>query len=126
MATTSRFPGGAGKDNTSRIVTNDYQTPAYAATLAVTTTKANTLVKVAQLTGAMTVNVGVGTSTTAPFVGDTLAFIFSADTSARTVTLGTGLAGSASTVVVAISKKATINFVFDGAAWVEVSRAVGA
>lgn len=125
MSTTLRYVpivGNPNQDNTARNVTNDYQAPAYAATLNLKLQAARSFIQVAQLTGAMTVNA----ETTRPQIGDEMTLIFAADGTARTVTLGTGFAGSATTVVVAISKKATATFVFDGVAWIETGRAIGA
>jgi hypothetical protein len=128
MATTPRFAGEAGKDNTERLVKNDYQTPAYAATLTIVP-KVNigkTLVIPATLTGAVTLNIGVGSATTDPFVGDTMTFILTSDTTSRTVTFGTGITATSVSIAPAISKSATITFMFNGTAWMEVSRAVQA
>jgi len=128
MANTPRFSGAVGKDNTERLVKNDYQTPVYAATLTITpAVNCNkTLVIPATLTGAVTLNIGVGTSTTDPFIGDTMTFILTSDTTSRTVTFGTGITATSTSIAPAISKSATITFVFNGSAWMEVSRAVQA
>lgn len=123
--TTPRYGTDASEDRTSRGLMNDYQTPDYAASIAITTADANTTVKVAQLTGNLTLTCGVGTSSTAPYVGDTLTVLFNADGSARTVTLSTGF-NDAGNVVCAASKKASVSFMFDGATWVETSRGVEA
>jgi hypothetical protein len=130
MSTLSRFPGGAGKDNTSRILTNDVQSPAYASSLVVTVKKANTLVTPGTLTGNLSLTANVGTAgpvadDVAPFKGDYLEFIFTSDASIRTITFSTGFA-SAGTLATVASKKAFIAFVFDGTAWVEAGRAIGA
>ena len=126
MSTSSRFgvATAAGQDKTGRLATYDTQTPAYIATLAVVTTEFDTLVQPALLTGAMTVNVGVGSSTTAPYKGDSLTLVFNSDATGRTVTLGTGLSVTATTIVIPGSKKASIFFTFDGATWVEGGRAI--
>lgn len=126
MATTSRFIPGANQDNTLRVVTRDYQTPAYAAAITVNITAEKTLVKVGLLTGAMTVNFGVGSSTLPPYVGDEIELLFVADTTQRTVTIGTGAAGSASTLVVAISKYGSLKFKFNGTVWQETDRTITA
>lgn len=129
MATTARFPviSGAitqGTDNTDRILTNSFQTPAYAASIAVVTTAANTLIQVGALTGALSVTVGVGSSTTAPFVGDKMTFLFTAAAD-RVVTFSTGTLPTATLTVLA-GKTANINFIFNGTAWCETGRAVTA
>ena len=127
MATTSRFFSATvpNQDNTGRVATYDTQTPAYAATLNITTSAYDTLVVPGTLTGAMTVNVGVGSSTTAPYVGDTLQLLFkNTSGSTQTVTLGTGVSVSATTLAIPTTKKGAIYLVFDGATWVETGRAV--
>lgn len=126
MSTSSRFGSAqlVNQDKTGRIATFDTQVPAYAATLSVVTTEFDTLVAPATLTGAMTVNVGVGSSTTAPYKGDQLTLLFISDATGRTVTLGTGLSVTATTIVIPGSKKASIFFTFDGASWVEGGRAI--
>jgi hypothetical protein len=128
MATTPRFTGEAGKDNTERLVKNDYRTPAYAAALTITpaTNCAKSLIVPATLTGAMTLNIGVGLAATDPFVGDTMTFILTSDATSRTVTFGTGITATSVSIAPAISKSATITFMFNGTAWMEVSRAVQA
>lgn len=121
MPNSSRFPGGENKDNTSRILTNDFQDKAYATPLAITTTKANTIVRVAQLTGALTITVG----TTNPFIGDTITYLFSVDGTNRTVTFSTGHQPSA-TLALTASKYGSATFMFNGTTWVETGRAVTA
>lgn len=126
MATTARFTGSAGTDNTDRRLFNDYQNPTYASSIAITTKAhaANTLVQIT-LTGALTLTIGVGSSTTAPYVGDTVKFLIKSDASIRVVTFSTGFqpAGTLSTVA---SKTVYAEFVFDGTGWQETSRAIQA
>lgn len=129
MSTASRFPG-APKENTSRILTNEVQSPVYAASIALTIKQANTQVFVGQLTGALALTVNVGTAgpvadDVAPFKGDSLEIIFASDASIRVVTFSTGFA-SAGTLSTVASKKAAAFFTFDGTAWVEVGRSIGA
>ena len=125
MATTSRLPlpNTPNQDNTGRALTYQFQNPAYAATLSIVTTAFETVVLVAPLTGALTLNIGVGSSTAPPYVGDSVTFLFSS-TPGETVTLGTGISASAGTLVIAAGKKGSISFTFDGATWVETGRAV--
>jgi len=121
MATTTRFTPGANQDNTYRTVTQDYQAPVYATTLAVTTSQQVTLVNVGKLTGALSVTIGTGSTTSAPYVGDTVQFLFSADAvGAHVVTFSTGFASSG-TLSVAASKFGTAQFTFNGSVWVEDS-----
>lgn len=126
MSTSARFTGLKNADNTGRREFNDYQNPAYATPLAVTT-KPNasfTLVQVGSLTGALSVTVGVGSSTTSPFVGDKIGFLFTAAAD-RIVTFSTGFLPNGTLTVLA-GKTGNIFFMFNGAAWVETSRTVTA
>lgn len=132
MATTPRFIPGANQDNTLRTVTQAYLSPVYAATLNFIPTEGKTLVKPGTLTGALTINIAVvsgtafGTYPVGPFVGDEIEFIFVADASARTVTIGTGCASSAATLVVAASKYGSLKFKFNGVVWQETDRTITA
>ncbi|RYD57015.1 MAG: hypothetical protein EOP56_09415 [Sphingobacteriales bacterium] len=125
MATTSRFAGGENNDNTYRILTHQDQAPAYAASIAITTKEYSTTVMPAQLTGALTLTIGVGTSTTAPMKGDIVRFVFSADGTNRVVTFSTGFQ-SAGTLTVVASKFGSASFMFNGTAWIETGRALTA
>lgn len=125
MSTSARFSSAVNADNTDRIRTNEYLAPAYATPLAVTPTKSYTLVKPGALTGALTITAGVGSSTTPPYVGDRLEFLFSASGADRIVTFSTGFS-TAGTLTVVSAKKGSASFVFDGATWVEVGRALTA
>lgn len=127
MSTLPRFSGAVNVDNTGNRLTHDYQAPAYAATINVAVAKAKTLVKVGQLTGALTVNIGVATQAdaTPPFVGDEVTFLFTVDGTNRTVTFGTGFSPSA-TLALTASKKGSASFRYDGATFVETGRAVTA
>ena len=62
MATTPRVSPGANQDNTARQDTNDYKNPVYAAAITIVTRQKRTVVQVGQLTGAITVNLGVGSA----------------------------------------------------------------
>jgi hypothetical protein len=98
-----RYPFGAA----------DVQSKAYAATIAVDIKNSETVVKVAQLTGAATINATL--SAELP-VGSVLTVELEADGTARTVTWGTGFTGVA--YQVAISKKAVASFKFTGTTFV--------
>lgn len=123
MSTEARYPlaTAPNEDNSGRIVTTQYQAPAYAATIALKLYAAKNIVKVALLTGALTMTAEV----TRPKIGDTLTILFLADGTARTVTFSTGFAPSA-TLAITASKRASAEFCFDGAAWVETGRAIQA
>ena len=126
MATTARFTDSigfidAGKDNTSRILNNQYLTPAYASTIALKPYMAYTLVNPAILTGAVTFTATV----VAPFVGDRMTFLLVSDGTTRTATFGTGFLPTG-TLAVTTAKNANISFIFNGTAWIETGRAVTA
>lgn len=121
MATSPRFTPGVNQDNTYRAVTQDYQSPAYAGTIAITTTQQVTLIKVGTLTGALSLTINTGDGVDTPFVGDTAQFLFAADAlGAHVVTFSTGFASSG-TLSVAASKYASAQFIFNGTVWVEES-----
>jgi len=126
MSTSPRFSGAAGKDNTDRLAFNDYQNPAYAASiaLAIKPNATKTTVQIT-LTGALTLTIGVGSATTAPYVGDEVLILVKSDASIRVVTFSTGFqpAGTLSTVA---SKTVAASFVFDGTGWQETGRAIQA
>lgn len=121
--TITRFTPGKNQDNTFRTATRDYQTPAYAATIALAPLLEYTLVKPAQLTGALTLT---ATADTNQWVGDVLEFLFATDATQRIVTFGTGFL-SVGTLTIPASKTAYARFMFNGTAWVECTRtAIGA
>jgi len=125
MSTKSRFSSAPGSDNTDRIRDNEYLTPAYATTVTINPSKNKTLANFAALTGAMTINAGVGTASTAPYVGDEMKMLFTAATT-QVVTFGTGILPSAATLSVTGTKTANVKFVFNGASWCEETRTVTA
>lgn len=126
MATTARFTGATGKDNTDRLGFNDYQAPTYASTIAVVVKPyAKHTLLVLSLTGALTTTINVGTSTTAPFVGDTLRVLATSDGTSRVITFSTGYLPTG-TLSVTTAKYAVIDFVFNGTGWLETNRAVSA
>jgi hypothetical protein len=124
---TPRFTGAVNADNNGTAFSQGYQAPAYASTLAVTVNGQDsyTLVRVGQLTGALTITAGVGSATLAPLVGDTMQILFSADATNRVVTFSTGFA-TAGTLTVVASKFGAVRFVFNGTVWQEAGRALTA
>lgn len=120
MPNLPRFTPGANQDNTFRTVTQDYQNPAYAASIALKPTQAYTLVNLQTLTGALTLTA----DTTQPLIGDEMELLFTPDASSRTVTYSTGFAVTAATQVITTAKFGTAKFVFNGTVWVERSRSV--
>jgi hypothetical protein len=132
MSTLSRFPvtNPPSADNTSAVLNNSVISVPYAASIALVTKTANSLVVIGQATGALSLTVGVGTAgpvadDVLPFVGDTLQLLLSSDATGRVVTFSTGFAGAGTLTMIA-SKKASIDFTFDGVAWVETGRSIGA
>lgn len=127
MSTTVRTGTTNSQDQTARVLQFDWQEVAYAASVALTTKQnvSNTTVRVAQCTGNLSLTVGVGSATTDPQVGDKLTLLFSSDGTGRVITFSTGFA-SAGTLTMNISKKASAQFMFDGTAWVETQRSIGA
>lgn len=115
-STTPRY--AENSDNTGRLLTLDYPTTAYAATLAIAPKKSETTYKVT-LTGAMTVNA----TTTDCYADDAITFLFDASGGARIVTFGTNIK-SAGTLTVASGKTGSARFKFNGASFIEISRFV--
>jgi hypothetical protein len=132
MSTVSRFSGLPQDDNTDRVIKNDFQQPAYAATitLLIKGLIARTIIKPAVLTGAVTFNVNVvdplsGDALNGPFVGDVIEFYLVADGTSRVVTFGTGFLPTA-TLSVTTAKYAYAAFKFNGTGWIEIGSAVSA
>jgi hypothetical protein len=130
MSTSARFNSGLGAinegtDNTDRIRSNQFLAPAYATTIAIVPFAAYTLVQPATLTGVATVTIGVGSATTAPYVGDVITFLLVPDGTTRVVTFGTGTLPNG-TLSVTTAKTASISFMFNGTAWQETGRTVTA
>ena len=128
MSTLARFTGLPNKDNTSRIITNDFQQPAFVTPLALVITKAKTLVQPAQLTGIVTITANVGDDAAddlQPFVGDEVEFLLQSDGTSRVVTFGTGFTPNG-TLSVTTGKFGYIKFMFYCATWQETNRTVTA
>lgn len=127
MSTSFRFPGLKNKENTERGIKRDVQTPTYAATLNLATREPNAYTAfVIALTGAATINIAVGTSTTHPMVDDRIVMFLTSDGTSRTVTFGTGVLPTVSTFAITTAKYAFAEFVFNGTGWLEVSRSISA
>jgi len=119
MANTPRVITGANQDVTGRTITQDYQNPAYASTLTITTTAQNTTVQPGLLTGTMTLDI----ATTNALIGDQVVVLFAADgTGNHVVTFGTGCQ-SGGTLTVAESKFGKATGHFDGTNWIISSNA---
>lgn len=121
--------GAPQNDNTGRILTYSVLSTTTGTATAVAYQKPmtyGTIIKVGTLTHALTDSL----STAYSFLGDVVTFVFTADTltAGRVVTFGNNIK-SAGTLTVPNSKsshsgEATATFVFDGAKWTEVSRAI--
>lgn len=120
MPNTSRIVKGPGQDVTGRVLTYDYQAPAYAATISPAITEWNTTIGPIALTGALTLNPSIANS----YIGDEITAIFTNGTGgALVVTLGANVS-SVGTLSVAAGKKGSVTLKFDGATWVETGRAL--
>lgn len=130
MSTLSRFTGKPKDDNTFRVLSGDYQNPAYAANiaLAIKQNAFETIVQPGVLTGPVTfsANVGDGTADDAgPFVGDSITFLLVSNGVTQTATFGTGFAVNGA-FAVTTGKYGCICFVFNGTVWQEISRTITA
>jgi hypothetical protein len=115
----SYITSGVNQDTTGRVITFDYQAPAYAATVSPVITKSKNIIGPIALTGALTFNPSIANSN----IGDEMIVIFTNGTGGSlTVTTGANIS-SIGTLAVTAGKKGTINLVFDGATWVETGRA---
>lgn len=114
-----RFGTTKGRDNTGRVLTYAVLAPAYSATVTVAPSNYQTIIKPATLTGACTIN---ATETNSKYC-DIIRFIFTSDATGRVVTFGTNFV-SAGTLTLVASKQATATFIYDGANYVELSRAI--
>lgn len=112
MATTStaqiKFPFGLA----------DVQTPAYAATQAITITDALTILRPAIATGATTLNI----TTDANVPTGALLFVVWLATATEVLTFGTAIDGIVITGVAGKTK--TKLFVYDGAVWIAVGEQI--
>lgn len=96
---------------------HEKQEPAYAATLAATIKQMDTFIQPAELTGNATLNLTIDSQVTA---GAKLHLKLDADSTARTVTLGTGFDAAAADIIVPATKVCFLTFVYDGSAFVPV------
>ena len=99
--------------------TSEKQEIAYATTIAATVERAITLLDLGTLTGAATLNLTVGAYVP---VGALLTVKAKSDTTARDITLGTGLTGP--TLAGVISKTKSQSFMYDGAKFIAMAAAV--
>ena len=119
QSTSPRFGTLKNQDNTSRLLTNGYLTPVYAATVNIVPKWSSTTVKVGQLTGNLTLT----STVTACAVTDQLALILNSDATDRTVTFSTGFVNG-STVLVPASTTICLYLDFNGTGWVHATKPV--
>jgi hypothetical protein len=119
MSTAARFTGAKNTDNTGRAAQRDYQKLAVTAptNLAAIPNAAHTLFDLSVAVATPTINIAVGSATTAPFVGDTAQLIITPDATTRVITWGTGFIPTATTLSATASKVSTVNLLFNGAGW---------
>ena len=119
QSTSPRFGTLKNQDNTGRVLTYGYVTPAYAASVALVTRYYDTTVKVGQLTG----NITLTATVTNCYVGDKLEIVLAADATDRTVTFSTGFT-SGGTVLIPASGTFCYYFTFNGVGWIHASKSV--
>ena len=100
----------------------DSQTPAYAATIAVSIANDKTIITPATLTGNATVNLTIDSEVAA---GAEIIVIGTADGSQRTITLGTGFNASTPNLVIPATTTMTANYIYSGTEFVEKSEPTG-
>ncbi len=115
QVTTPRFGTTPNKDNTGRILTYSYLTPAYATPYTFIANNSETTIKMATLTGALTVN----STVTKCQAADKLNLVFTADGSNRIVSLATGFTAQNDTVLANTTHYLT--FIFNGVKWIRLS-----
>lgn len=113
------WPSGLDANYEAAFPSVDTQTPAYAATIAVTVDQPETFITPAQLTGAATLNLTLASDLKA---GAKIHLRLTADGSNRVVTLGTGFLAPAITVVA--SKTHTCSYVYNGTSFAPMGAAV--
>jgi len=122
------FTRGANEDNTWKVVTEDMQSVAYAATVDLLPSANKNYYQFAALSGDMTItaNEALSLSGSGPKWGDTMELQFAASGANRTVTFSTGLVCSATTLVVVSAKFGNITFTFTANGWIETNRTLTA
>ncbi|CAB4218958.1 hypothetical protein UFOVP1596_57 [uncultured Caudovirales phage] len=115
-----RFSTAKGGDNTGRVLTYDYKTPAYSNdTLTIVPNVSQTTYKFGTLTG----NLVLYVTKTQCKVTDRLTLIFTSDASARTVYFRGGSSITVdTTLIVPANITGTINLIYNGTKFIEESR----
>ena len=106
-------------NNTGSALTYAYLAPAYSATTTITPNASFTIVKPSAVSGALNISV----TDTKSQIGDELQFMLVSTGAARTVTLGTNLKGSATTIALDSAQVGTLRFMYNGTDFIEISRA---
>lgn len=112
-----RYTVVPGTNNKYTVPYKEIKPITYAATKTLAPTQEETTYNFAQLTGAITISVTI----TPCYTSDRMICMFSADATNRIVTFSTGFS-SRGTLTVLASGRASIEFIFNGTNWQEVSR----
>lgn len=115
---TPRFGTAKNQDNTGRVLTYGVVAKTYSSTITVNPNYYETVIDVATLTGDATVT----STVTNAAKYDKLNILFTADTSTRTVSFGSGFANNKGNLAIAPSTKYWLRFIFNGTVWIEGSR----
>jgi hypothetical protein len=128
MSTAARFTGAKNADNTGRAAQRDYQKLAVTTTtnLAVIPNAEYTLFDLSVAVATPTINIGVGSSSTPPYVGDQVRLIITPDSTTRVITWGTGWIPTATTLSATGSKITIVTAIFNGTGWVITSSSTSA
>jgi hypothetical protein len=101
---------------------SDSQTPAYAATLAVSIENDKTIITPGTLTGNLAMNLTIDSEVGA---GAEIIVILTADGTNRTFNPGTGFSSGAPTITIPLSTTVTANYIYSGTEFVEKSEPTG-
>ena len=114
--TTPRFGYTKNSNNTGSSCTYAYASKLTATSpMALTPNAYETVITTDSLKNALTVTI----ATTNGYVGDKVKIFFLGDATGRTVTFSTGTAAKSTTMAVAATKWAVVEFCFNGVVWVE-------
>lgn len=118
QSTVPRFGITKNNDNTGRVLTYGYLAPTQSATMVITPGKYDNLYAL----NTLTLSPVIQFTATAGYLGDRVTIIALASGATRTITMQGSVLYSASTFTIADGKKSTIQFIFDGAKYVETAR----
>lgn len=113
-----RFGITSNNDNTGRVLNWGYLAPTQSATMVISPNKYDNLYAL----NTLTLSPVVQFTATNGYLGDRITIIAVASAATRTITMQGSVLNSASTFTIASGKKSTIQFIFDGANYVETAR----